>query len=76
MSNIPKIQAQFDQAVWQIQIESWIRHQKSQLSMRGFKPEEVDDTSHLDDVSYLAGRLHQLEDLLKLLATKTEIEVI
>ena len=75
-SNIPKIQAQFDQAVWQIQLEALVRHTTFRLQTLGFKPEELSNIEHLDDVSYHFGKLHMLEDLLKLLATKNEIEVI
>jgi hypothetical protein len=76
VSNIEKIQSQFDLAVLQIQVDAWIRHQENQLMLAGFKPVEVESIKHLDDVSYLAGRLHQLEDVAKLLKFKNEIEVI
>jgi hypothetical protein len=75
-SNIPKIQAQFDEAVWQIQLEALIRHTTFRLGTLGFKPEELVNLEHLDDVSYHFGKLHMLEDLVKLLAIKKVIEVI
>lgn len=71
-SNIPAIEAQFDQAVWQVQIEAWARYYHSELRFLGFSPDDITTKSHLDDVSYVAGRIHQLEEMLVLLNSKKD----